>query len=120
MIGMDFVSFVMLLAISILVSAILHFGLKYYVIPGLASFGCKVVIGWIGAWLGSPVLGHWFEGLNYEQVYFIPAVLGSLALLVLAVDVTKSCVSGYEAGETAPEVPPVAGSEAAERAPEGG
>ncbi len=93
MIGMDFISFLILLVISIVVSAILHYGLKYYVIPGLASFCSKVVISWIGGWLGSPVLGHWFEGVNYNQVYFIPAVLGSLALLLLAVDVVESCGS---------------------------
>ena len=90
MFGMDFGSFVILLAISGVVSASLHYGLKYHVTPGLASFGSKVVIGWLGAWLGSPVLGHWFAGLNYGHVYYIPAALGSLALLVLVVDTTKS------------------------------
>lgn len=91
MIGMDFTSFLVLLVISAVVSAVLHFGLKYYVIPGLSSYFSKVVIGWIGAWLGSPVLGHWPGGLRYEEVYYIPAILGALALLVLAVDLVKSC-----------------------------
>ena len=90
MFGMDFVSFLILLVISAVVAAVLHFGLKYYVIPGLASYFSKIVIGWIGAWLGSPVFGHWWEGVNYQQVYFIPAILGSLALLVLAIDVVKT------------------------------
>lgn len=90
MFGMDFISFLILLVISIAVSAALHWGLKYYVIPGVGSFLSKVVIGWIGAWLGSPVFGHWWEGVNYEQVYFIPAILGSLAILVLAIDVVKT------------------------------
>jgi len=91
MIGIDFVSFLILLVISIVVSGILHFGLKYYVTPGLTSFFGKVIVGWIGAWLGSPVLGHWFEGVCYESVYIIPAILGSLAFIVLAVDGLKSC-----------------------------
>ena len=69
MIGMEFVSFIILLAISVVVSAVLHYGLKYYVNPGLWSFCSKVVVGWTGAWLGSPVLGHWFEDLNYEQAF---------------------------------------------------
>ncbi len=90
MFGMDFVSFLILLVISAVVAAVLHFGLKYYVIPGLASYFSKIVIGWFGAWLGSPVFGHWWEGVNYQQVYFIPAILGSLALLVLAIDVVKT------------------------------
>jgi uncharacterized membrane protein YeaQ/YmgE (transglycosylase-associated protein family) len=87
---MNFVSFLILLVISAVVAAVLHFGFKYYVTPGLASYFSKIVIGWIGGWLGSPVLGHWWQGVNYDQVYFIPAILGSLALLVLAVDVVKT------------------------------
>lgn len=89
MIGMDFVSFLILLVISIVVSGILHYWLEYYVTPGFWSFCSKVVVGWVGAWLGSPVFGHWFPGLNWHEVYFIPAILGSFALLVLAIDFVK-------------------------------
>ncbi|MFI5400304.1 MAG: hypothetical protein ACHQZQ_04530 [SAR324 cluster bacterium] len=85
MIGMDFPSFLILLVISIVVSAILHYGLKYYVSPGIWSFCSKIVVGWVGAWLGSPVLGNWWPGLNYGNVYYIPAILGSLALLIYAI-----------------------------------
>lgn len=90
MIGMDFVSFLILLVISVVVSAILHYGAKFYIVPGTTSFLAKVILGWLGAWLGSPILGYWWAGLNYEQVYFIPAILGSFALLVLAVDILKT------------------------------
>ena len=93
MIGMSFVSFIILLVISIIVSAVLHFLLKNYVRPGINSFISKVIFGWIGAWLGSPVFGHWFEGLNYEEVYYIPAILGSFAVLILLVDFVKSVKS---------------------------
>ena len=93
MIGMDFISFLILLAISLIVSGVLHFGVQYYVTPGLNSYFGKVVIGWIGAWLGSPVLGHWWEGLNLGEVYYVPAILGSLALLVIAVDAVNTCAS---------------------------
>jgi len=86
MIGMSFISFLILLIISVAVSAILHYVLKFYIRPGLTSFFSKVIFGWIGAWLGSPVLGHWFDGLVYENVYIIPAILGSLILLVIMVD----------------------------------
>jgi uncharacterized membrane protein YeaQ/YmgE (transglycosylase-associated protein family) len=89
MIGMDFNSFVILLVISVVVSWVLHYGLKYYVTPGLWSFCSKVVVGWVGAWLGSPVFGHWWPGLQYKEIYYIPAILGALALLVLAVDLVK-------------------------------
>jgi len=90
MIGMDFVSFIILLVISIVVSAVLHFVFKYYIRPGIESFISKVIFGWIGAWLGSPVFGYWFEGVKYEEVYIIPAILGSLAILVILVDFVKT------------------------------
>ena len=89
--GMDFWSFLALLIISILVSGTLHYGFKFYVRSGTVSYLSKVVIGWFGAWLGSPVFGHWWEGLNYEQVYYVPAILGSLAMLILVVDCVKTC-----------------------------
>jgi hypothetical protein len=92
MIGMNFISFLILLVIAVVVSAILHYGAKYYVTPGLWSFCSKVVVAWIGAWLGSPVFGYWpheISALGYGNVWFIPAILGSLAALVLAVDLVK-------------------------------
>ncbi len=90
MIGMDFIGFLILLAISLVVSAILHFGFKYYVRYCCDAFISKVIFGWVGAWLGTPVLGHWFEGLAYENVYFIPAILGSFALLIVMGDLAKT------------------------------
>jgi len=86
MIGMNFFSFLILLGISIVVSAVLHYGLKFYIRPGIVSFISKVIFGWIGAWLGSPVFGNWFGGLVYQNIYIIPAILGSLALLIIMVD----------------------------------
>jgi len=91
MIGMDFVSFIILLIISIVVSGLLHFVLKFYIRPGWCSYASKVLIGWVGAWLGSPVFGYWCQGLNYKEVYIIPAILGALAIVVFAVDIIKSC-----------------------------
>lgn len=88
MIGMNFLAFLILLVISIVVSAIMHYGFKYHVRPGFDSFVSKVIFGWIGAWLGSPVLGHWFGVLAYENVYIIPAILGCFAVLILLVDMT--------------------------------
>lgn len=93
MIGMDFISFLVLLIISIIVSGVLHFGFRYYIVPGWWSYITKVIIGWIGAWLGSPVLGYWWQPLAYKEIYIIPAILGSLAILVFAVDFTKTCAT---------------------------
>lgn len=103
MIGMDFVSFLVLLVISVIVSAVLHYGLRYQVVPGLSSFFGKVVLGWLGAWLGTPVFGRWFAGAAYEEVFLIPAILGSLAMLVLVIDVVKTFTSGSEAEASAAE-----------------
>ena len=75
-----FISFLLLLVISLVVSGILHYWLKFYVAPGLWSFLSKVVVGYIGAWLGTPVFGNWLEGVNYGDVYILPAVVGSFAL----------------------------------------
>jgi uncharacterized membrane protein YeaQ/YmgE (transglycosylase-associated protein family) len=93
MIGMDFNSFLILLIISIVVSAILHYGLNYYVTPGFWSFCSKVVIGWLGAWIGSPVVGNWphrFPFLNYDEtIWFIPAIIGCVGVVIVAVDLAK-------------------------------
>lgn len=91
MIGMGFTSFLVLLVISVVVSLVLHFGLDYYIRTGWDSIASKVIVGWLGAWLGSPVFGHWFETLHYEDIYYVPAALGSLSLLVLVIDVVQSC-----------------------------
>ena len=96
MIGMDFISFLVLLIISIVVSGVLHFVLKFYIVPGWRSYLGKIGVGWIGAWLGSPVLGHWphrFTFLSHEEVYIVPAILGCLFILILAVDVIKTCAA---------------------------
>ena len=78
---MDFISFIILLFVSIVVSGVLHFFLKFYIIPGWRSYFSKVLIGWVGAWLGSPVFGYWWQGLNYKEVYIIPAILGLFKIL---------------------------------------
>jgi uncharacterized membrane protein YeaQ/YmgE (transglycosylase-associated protein family) len=92
MIGKDSTSFLILLIISIAVSGILHYGLKYYVTPGFYSFCSKVVIGWLGAWIGSPVFGYWphrFPFLSYGDIWIIPAILGAAGVLILTVDLAK-------------------------------
>ncbi len=96
--ALDLPSFLVLLVISVVVSAILHYGLKYYATPGIWSFCSKIVIGWIGAWLGTPVLGSWPAGVAVGPVFYIPAILGSLALLILVVDVAKVLAGGSGQG----------------------
>ena len=85
----EFFEFLVLLVVSVVVSGILHYGLKHYVRPGTWSFLSKIVVGWIGAWLGTPVLGNWFPGVAYGDIFIVPAIVGSVALLVLAIDVAQ-------------------------------
>lgn len=93
MIGVDFLSFVILLAISLVVAGVLHFVLAYRVLAGWGSYFSKVALGWVGGWLGSPVLGYWWEPIRYKQVYIIPAILGCAGLIVLAVDLFQTAVA---------------------------
>lgn len=93
-----FLSFLSLLIISVVVSTILHYGVKYYVTPGPWSFCSKVVVGYIGAWLGTPVFGKWWDGISYGDVFIIPAILGSLALIVVCVDVAKMSMGSSAEG----------------------
>jgi len=81
MIGMSFLSFVVLLGISVIVAGVFHYGLRYRVLEGVDAVYAKLVIAWIGAWLGAPILGHW--SLQIENVYLVPAILGSITALVL-------------------------------------
>ena|SRR5579862_7979224 len=92
LIYMRFLSFLILLVISVVVSAALHYGFKYYVTSGPWSFASKVVVGWVGAWIGTPVLGAWPRGfayLRFESIYIIPAILGALGVLIVAIDLVR-------------------------------
>lgn len=98
MIGMDFIGFLSLLIISVVVSGILHYGFNYYVTPGFSSFCSKIVVGWIGAWLGSPVFGYWphrFPWLQHKDIWFVPAILGALAMLVVVIDIATMARSKH-------------------------
>lgn len=83
MIGMSFLSFLLLLAIGVIVAVVLHYGFRYRFLESLDAVFAKVAMGWLGAWLGSPVLGHWW--FKFENVYIIPAILGSITAVMLNV-----------------------------------
>ena len=85
MIGMSFFAFLTLLIISIVISVIL-FLVKVRVTGG---FIVMVIVAWFGAWLGSPVLGYWWEALCVEGIYIAPAVLGSLVAVCLCASKEK-------------------------------
>ncbi len=79
MIGLSFTEFLVLLVISVVVALILHYGLRYRLTPGIEGLLGKIGVGWLGAWLGSPVLGHWPEAVKVDRVYILPAILGAVA-----------------------------------------
>jgi len=75
MIGMAFPMFLTLLVIGFISSVVLHAFVGYRVLNGFDGFLSKWALAWIGAWLGSPVLGHW--GGYLAGVYIIPALVGA-------------------------------------------
>ena len=77
MIGMHFASFLALLLVSLIAGLVLHHEIRYRVLEGFDGFLAKWIVGWVGAWLGSPVLGHWFAGVSLGSVYIIPAFIGA-------------------------------------------
>ena len=79
MLGMSFLSFLVLSVIGAVVAWVYHFALRYRFLEGQAALFGKLVVGWVGAWLGSPVLGHWFW--KVENVYVVPAILGAIATI---------------------------------------
>ena len=76
MLDMTFASFLALLILSLISAVVVHYAIGYRVLRGFDGFLAKWVLGWVMAWLGSPVLGHWFAGVSIGSVYIIPALIG--------------------------------------------
>jgi uncharacterized membrane protein YeaQ/YmgE (transglycosylase-associated protein family) len=76
MIGMHFTGFLTLLIISLIAAAVVHYAIRYRFLEGFDGFLAKWIVGWVAAWLGSPVLGNWFAGIKINNVYIIPALIG--------------------------------------------
>jgi uncharacterized membrane protein YeaQ/YmgE (transglycosylase-associated protein family) len=89
MIGMSFTAFLTLLVISAIWSAIAH-GTGYRVLLGAEGYFAKLVIGWLGGWIGSPVLGYWGGHIAGSNVYLIPAILGSIAAIFMQVAILRA------------------------------
>lgn len=98
MIGLGFDGFLILLVVAIAASATVHYGFRFRVRTGFDSYLGALVVAYIGGWLGAPLFGHWFAGLQFGGVYLVPAILGAIALHVLVVDAVKSGKSGSGAG----------------------
>src|ERR1051326_1659470 len=93
MIGMTFGAFLTLLVISAIWSAIVH-GAGYRMLAGAEGYFAKLIIGWIGGWIGSPVLGYWGGNFVGSNVHLIPAILGSIAAIFMQVAVLRAISEG--------------------------
>jgi uncharacterized membrane protein YeaQ/YmgE (transglycosylase-associated protein family) len=76
MIGMSFLACIVLIVISIVISAILFYVLKIRIGEGIKGFIAEIFVGWVGAWLGW-IWGHWW--FKFWDVYIVPAIIGSVA-----------------------------------------
>ena len=77
MIGMNFRAFLVLLVAGVIAAFVIHYVARYRVLEGFDGFLVKVIVGWVGAWLGSPIIGHWFERAKIANIYMVPALLGA-------------------------------------------
>jgi uncharacterized membrane protein YeaQ/YmgE (transglycosylase-associated protein family) len=104
MIGMHFMSFLTLLLLSLFAALIVHYAIRYRFLRGFDGFLWKWIVGWVGAWLGTPVLGMWFDGFKVGSVYIIPALLGAFigAFAAGAVWKAHSKLNATQQGPTQP------------------
>lgn len=83
MLGMNFLSFLLLTVIGGVVALLYHLALRTRFPERIDVLFGRMIIGWLGAWLGSPVLGHWLW--KYENIYILPAILGAICAIHLDV-----------------------------------
>ena len=88
MIGINFLSFLLLLRIGVSVAVVLHYGGRCRFFEGLDAVFAKTAVAWPGAWLGSPVPAHWSH--RFESVCLVPAIPGSMAAVLPNVVAWKS------------------------------
>ncbi len=108
MIGMNFRAFLVLLVAGVIAAFVIHYLVRYRVLESFDGFLVKVIAGWVGAWLGSPIIGHWFERVKIADIYLIPALLGAFVGAFVAVATAKAMakalaptiISGAESHET--------------------
>lgn len=79
LIGMPFGSFVVLLILSLIAAAVLHWGFRYRLFDGIDGFLGQWVVAWLGAWIGPAVVGHWSAGAMFAGIYIVPALIGAFA-----------------------------------------
>ena len=103
MIGMGFGAFLTLFVIGFIAAAVMHSGVRYRFLNGVDGFFAKWIVGWLGAWVASPVLGHWFAGFAIGGQYIIPAFLGAFSAAFMMTAVCKSLAKARTAGAESSE-----------------
>ena len=93
MIGMHFGSFLVVLIAGLIAAFVLHYLVRYRCLTGFDGFLAQWVVGWFGAWLGSPVLGYWW--FKIQDVYGIPALLGAFVAVFNVTAAWKACAQIY-------------------------
>lgn len=83
MIGIDFLSFLVLFGISVVVVAAKIVISLTGTRRDPLEVSADLTVAWLGGWLGSPVFGFWFPELRYQEVFIVPALLGAAAAVVL-------------------------------------
>ncbi len=71
-----------------MVAAAYHYVFRYHFLESSDAVIGKLIIGWLGAWLGTPVLGHWLW--KVENVYIAPTFLGAIATIHLTILTAKA------------------------------
>lgn len=81
----DFLPWLWLFIIGGAVSLVWYFVLR---VKSAGGYWFQLIVAWVGAWLGTPVFGNWgFWTTN--GVCIIPAILGSVAAVMLVVGAEK-------------------------------
>lgn len=97
MIGMSFSSFLVLLIAAVIAAIVLHYIVRYRLLEGFDGCVGKLIAGWVGAWLGSPIVGHWFEPIKIADVYLIPALVGAFVGAFAVTAVGKALAKAFAA-----------------------
>jgi uncharacterized membrane protein YeaQ/YmgE (transglycosylase-associated protein family) len=88
MIGMTFSSFLALLVIGAACALFLR-GILQPRPSGTAAYIGQLIVGWLGAWIGSAVVGHWGWIIPTTNVYVLPALISSLAAIYALMESVK-------------------------------
>ena len=86
---MTFSSFLVLLAIGAVCALFLHSILKPRLLGKGHGYLCQLIAGWLGAWIGSAVVGHWGWMIPATNVYLQPAVVSSLAAIYALIELGR-------------------------------